>query len=127
MAEFHLIWTEQAKAAADLRVKQYHIVRLSAKDTVNQASEAAAPSNWGVLQNKPNTNEHATVGLLGVTKLVVGSAVTVNALLTTSASGRAVNAATSGDYVLARALEAASTDGEVITAEVFRPWYRVGV
>lgn len=105
-------------AAADLSGKQYHIVRGSAANAVNQASNAAATSVLGVLQNKPKITEAAAVGFLGVSKIVAGAAVTAMDLISTNASGRAITCV-SGAVYIGRALEAAGADGDVITAVLF--------
>lgn len=122
MAEFRHLWVETGRAAADLTNQQYHLVRLAAADrTVNVASLDTDSGLWGVLLNKPRAGEAASVLLLGLGKVTAGAALTANALITTNGSGRAV-AATSGDYVIGRALEAAAAAGDVITAEIVRPW-----
>ena len=114
MAVYGEVVTFTAKAAADLSGVQYHIVRFSGADTVNIASQDTSSEMCGVLQNKPSAaDQHAAVGFLGESKVVAGAAVSANAFITTNGSGRAV-AATSGDMVCGRALEAASADGEVI-------------
>jgi len=121
MAQYKLLFTDTKKAAADLSAAQYHIVRLSSANQINIASQDTHASMYGVLQNKPKSGEFGTVALYGITKVVIGADVTVNAFLTTNGSGRAVDA-TSGDLIIGRALEDGGADGETITAEVFRPW-----
>lgn len=106
------------KANGDLSAKQWHIMRLSAAGVVDQASNAAAGFNVGaigVLENKPAAaNRSATLVVGGVSKVVAGGAINTNVLLTTNGSGRAA-AATSGQLVIGRALEAAAADGDVIS------------
>lgn len=113
------------KSAADLRNHQYLAVRASAEATINIASEVggvsgAAKIGFGILQNKPNTNEAAQVAVLGVTKWVAGGTVTVNGLVTYNSSGRCINAA-SGDIVLGKALEGTTVDGVVLTVLLLPP------
>lgn len=108
------------QAAADLSGKQYHFVRLSAANQVNQASEAANSGLVGVLQNKPRSGEFATVAYAGLSKVVAGDAITVGDIITTNSSGRAVTVA-SGQMAAGRALEAAGANGDVITALLFPP------
>lgn len=123
MATFGSRDSIEMKAAADLRTVQYHIMRLTAAEEVNIASNAAAAfasGAIGVLQNKPNTNEHATVAVYGVSKVVTGAAVTAGNMLTTNGSGRAINAVTgSQQLVIGRALTATSADGEVARVLLF--------
>jgi hypothetical protein len=121
MAEFGAQETYSGfKAGADLSVKQYHFVRASADHVCNQASLATASSLLGVLQNKPKTDEAATIAYFGESKVVAGGAITANVLITSNSSGRAA-AAASGDMICGRALEAAGADGEVINALIFPP------
>lgn len=115
-----ILSTLAAVAAADLSGKQYHAVRHSAAGQVNQSSDAADTAYAGVLLNKPEANEHATVGRGGIGKITCGAAVSANALITTNGSGRAV-AISSGDtsMVIGRVLEAATADGDIVKAELF--------
>lgn len=117
MALFGRVTARTMVAAADLRQKQYHVLRAAGAGTTDVASNAAGGVDdvIGVLQNKPNSGQAAAVGYEGETKLVVGDVVTVNANLAPNGVGRVIDAA-SGDYVVAEALEAATTDGEVIRA-----------
>ena len=123
MATFGDRQSIEAKAAADLSGAQYHIMRHSAAETVNIASDAAAAFSAGpigVLLNKPKSGEHATVAYLGVAKVVTGAAVTAGLMLTTNGSGRAINAVTgSQQIVIGRALTATSNDGEIADVLLF--------
>lgn len=107
-------------AAADLSGKRYHAVRLSAARNVNQASDAANSAIAGVLLNKPESGQAATVQYTGMAKVVAGGAITVNVLLSTNGSGRAA-ATASGDMAFGRALESAAADGDIITCLLFHP------
>jgi len=107
-------------AAADLSGKQYHVMRLSAAETTNQASLATDSAIAGVLQNKPESGEAATVAYAGFSKVVAGAAVSANALITSNSSGRAV-AVASGGMAIGRAMIAAGADGDVIEALLFPP------
>lgn len=113
-----------AQAAADLRTKEHHIMRFVSATTTDIASNAAAAfavGAIGVLINKPNSGQSASIGCNGESKVVVGAAVTAGRALATNGSGRAVHAG-SGDLVIGRALEAGGADGEVIRAMIFPPF-----
>ncbi len=113
-----------ANAAADLSGKQYHFVRLSAADAVNQSSDAADRDFAGVLQNKPQANEAATVRRGGIQKVVAGASGSVHALITTNGSGRATAVLSgSNSLVVGRYLEAPGADGNIVTAEIFQTPY----
>lgn len=117
MATFSDVVARTMQVGVDARTNQYHIMRADAAGITDVASNPGGDGNEviGVLQNKPNSGQAATIAYLGETKVVAGNAtVTVNALLTTNGSGRAVDA-TSGDFVVGQALEATSGgDGEII-------------
>lgn len=108
------------QAAADLSGKQYHIVRLSGVGLTNQASDATASSVAGVLQNKPTSGKQAAIAYAGVSKVVAGGSVTANDIVTSNSSGRAATVA-SGQMAIGRALDTASTDGDVISVLLFPP------
>lgn len=114
MSEYGEMKTVTLEANGDLTALQYEFVIMTAANRVGLAVDAGVETLVGVLQNKPAAaGRAATVAVLGETKIVAGGSVTVNDLITTNASGRAT-AATSGDYVMGRALVAATNDGEVI-------------
>lgn len=124
MSSFGEMMVHSARASADLRTRQYHLVRYTAAGEVNISSHAAATmlnGPIGVLQNKPNSGQAASVAYLGQSKVTAGGAVSVNVLITTNGSGRAT-AAASGDIVIGRAQEAASQDGDEIRALIFPPY-----
>jgi hypothetical protein len=135
MAEYGEMRTETFKAAADLRNCLYHIMRFvgagagANPPTTNIASNAAALKAVGVigvLQNAPNTNEHASIAFLGRSKVVGGGTVTGGQYVTTNGSGRAVNAA-SGDLTIGVALQTAVTDGEIISVLLQPPFRLFGL
>ena len=74
-----------AKAAADLSGFQYYLVSMSGDDTVNTA--AANQIAAGVLQNKPEADQHATVVPLGITKIRAGEACSYQDCITAGDSG----------------------------------------
>ncbi len=117
-------YTVSANAAADLSAKQYHLMRFSAADTVNQSSDAADRNFAGVLQNKPQANEAATLRRGGKCKVVAGASGSVHALITANGSGRAT-AVLSGSnaLVIGRYLEAPGANGDIVTAEIFETPY----
>jgi hypothetical protein len=118
MAEFYGLFTlTGVRAAANLTAHQYTLVRLSAAGRVNQASDSANVALLGVLQNKPTTDQHATVADFGVSKIVAGAATTVGAYVTTNSSGRGIDA-TSGTMIIGRWLEAAAADGDIVSARI---------
>src|SRR3972149_1729195 len=111
MAEFVGLETYTMEAAADLSAKQYHIVRGSAANKCNQGSASTDSGLIGILQNKPQSGEFACVADGGISKVVAGGTVTANGPVTTNGSGRAANAV-SGEMVIGRAIDTATTDGE---------------
>ena len=120
MAEFQNLETYTLEAAADLSAKQYHIVRGSAISKCNMGSAATDSGLIGVLQNKPQSGEFACIADGGISKIVAGGTVTANQLVTTNGSGRAANAG-SGDMIVGRALDTATTNGEIISVRLLTP------
>lgn len=119
MAEFGDLLSLPFRSGEDLRARQYHVVRLMT--TAGDVGMATSPTSnfvFGVLQNKPNSLEHATVAIFGESKVIVGSAVSYGDLLTVSASGRAVKVS-SGNMAFGRALATVSNDGEYVRALLF--------
>ena len=123
MSSFNLGFTRTASANADLRLFQYKFVRATGAGTVSVASNAAglATTLVGVLQNKPNSGQAATIAVTGESKVVAGAALTVNTWITTNGSGRAA-AAASGDNVVGTVLETAGADGDVVRAMIHPPF-----
>jgi hypothetical protein len=120
MAEFGTQETLTLEANADLSAKQYTFMKYVATEKADLATSATGTELLGVLQNKPQSGEFATVAYAGLSKLVAGGAITAGAILTTNTSGRAA-AVASGQVGAARAISAAGADGEVITALLFPP------
>ena len=103
-------------AGADLSANQYNFVTLSEDNSVTVASLATARANIGILQNDPKSGQRASVSTDGISIIVAGAAITVNDLVTTNSSGRAITKPASGTYVvMGRALEAAGADGDLIS------------
>ena len=86
-----------------------------------QATAATSSTILGVLQNGPAVGEAMTIAYKGLSKIVAGGALSANAIVTTNASGRAA-AVTSGDIAVGRVLEAAVSNGDVVTALLFPPF-----
>ena len=101
-------------ASADLSASQFCFVVVNANGQL--ALPAAGGDAEGILQDKPNgAGVVGEVGILGVSKLVVGAAgVTGGDLLASDAAGKAVTAA-STNKILGRAL-ATGAAGVIIPA-----------
>ena len=121
-------FSRSALAAADLRTKQYVFMRAAAAGTVNQSSQGNGNSPAtliGVLANKPNSGQAATIIYGGEYKVIAGGAITVNRWITSNGSGKAA-AAVSGDNVIGFALEAAVADGDHIRCILMPTWRLTG-
>lgn len=97
--------TLAVRAGADLRTKQYMAVEIDG--TVAGSSVAAA----GLLGNKPNNGEDATVVYQGRSKFVAGGTVAAGNTLGVNSTGYIV-AVTSGDPTIGRC-EIAANSGSV--------------
>ncbi len=108
----------------------YHIVRHTGSNKVTLADGTATGSGFdvgpaGILQTIATAaNRPCAVAIGGVARCHAGGTILEGALLSASASGRAV-AAASGDIVIARAQEAASA-GDVIRVRVLGAFRMVG-
>lgn len=90
-------------AGADLRTgAQYKAIAVGG--TIAAASTAAI----GILQNKPNTGEHASLAWHGHMKAYTGGAVTAGARVKVTTSGYIVVVA-SGDGAVGKAITAAAS------------------
>ena len=95
---------------------QYRCVRRTATGFA-LVGAANAANVLGILQDNPRLGEGGTIKVRDVSKAVIGAAVAVDALLTTDAQSRLVTA-TTGQNVVARALEAGGTVNQLISVEL---------
>ncbi len=108
MTNEHVILLPDFKAAADLSAKQFYIVKLTAENTVNIA-DAATAAIVGVLTNDPASGKAAAVAGPGsVAPVITGGSISVGALVTSDANGKAVAASTEGSRILGIALSAST-------------------
>jgi len=107
--------------AADYSSSQFRFVYVNSSGQWQQAGDGAFAE--GVLQDDPDTAGKAgNCALSGsVTKVEAGGTVTAGGLVSSDSVGRVVDIA-SGDYVLGRALSAASSAGDRVTI-IFMPSY----
>jgi hypothetical protein len=112
-------------AGADLRDYQYAPVSLDANGRVVLAS--ANSRCIGILQNKPNSGQAASVMLYGITKAIASGAITVGSPVIAAANGRvsaagnfhnhgasSSNQPTGQQRIIGFALTAATAAGQVI-------------
>ena len=114
MAYEQTLRTIGVPASADLSASQFCFVAVNANGQL--ALPAAGGDADGILQDKPNAaGAVGEVGILGVSKLVVGAGgVTAGDLLATDVNGKAVTAA-AGNKILGRALTTGAA-GTIIPA-----------
>lgn len=108
-----MAWNTITKPAnADLSSNQFYAVDINSSGKIVVAS-AAGQRVLGILQNKPTANQGAGVAVGGVSKAVAAAAITAGALLTTAADGR-LQTATSGQFVVGRAVSAAGAANQLV-------------
>ena len=119
--EFLRVEARTMQAQQDMRTKQYRAVRASGADQCEIASnnEGGPLEAVGILQNKPSSLQNAAIGYAGVSKVVCGSLVTANRLVTVQQSGEATDA-TSGQFAFGMALQGGN-QGEVVSVLLFQP------
>lgn len=96
-------------ADADLDAYQYTIMVNSTGPRVNRNFSGGGRS-IGILQNKPKSGEHATVTVLGKTRVLAGGTITAGGGFTNTISGTAV-AVTSGQLELGTAYTGVASGG----------------
>lgn len=99
--------TKTRKAGGDLSNGQYHAVALDDGDFAANGKEAG-----GILINKPESGEAASLAVIGESRFAAGGAVAAGARLTVSASGW-FTACASGYYFVGRNGDAAVTSGSI--------------
>lgn len=104
-------------AGEDMDDKQYYIVQLDASGDV-ELGEGATDLIVGVLQNKPLDTEGAIYRFAGTTKVVASAAISIGDWITSTSAGKAVTTTTDKDFVVGRALEAATDDGDIIEIQL---------
>lgn len=108
---------ETFEAGQDLSTKQYYFVTMASDGQVDPTGAGAAAD--GVLQNAPAAaGRAASVAISGRVKVVAGGTITAGANVASNASG-AVVAASTGNIVLGKALEA-GVSGQYVTIDFFR-------
>ena len=118
----HVYDTITLVATGDNSAKQHHVVELFAGQICG--FPAADNGGYGVLKNKPQNGEAATVAIGGTTKIQAGAAITAGNWVRTQ-SGGAVVAISSGDTIpftrVGRALDSvASGDTVPVTLDFTR-------
>lgn len=110
-------------AANDLTGYQYRVMRFSAAEACNIASNNLSADRFecaaGVLQNNPSSGRAATIAFFGPSKAVAGASVAARELITHDASGYVIEAV-SGSIVIGRAIEAAALN-DVFSVMLFPP------
>lgn len=109
------IYTQSFKAGADFQLKQYFAMKLDT--TEDQVVLATAGVGDGILQNKPDSGQAAEVRHHGISRNVVdgnATAILIGSLITSDAAGKGVVADSIGDVAYGKALQASTTDGDVI-------------
>ena len=107
-------------AAADLSSHQFKIVELAS--TEKQCRLAEGGEGFGVLQNHPESGEHATVMTDGETKVIAGAALAYGNYVTAKSGGWAIPV-NSGDVppllIMGRVMTAAASGG-IATVHISR-------
>lgn len=80
-------------AGADLQSAQYKVINISGTLAVSP------PTSLGILFNKPDSGEDASLVYMGRSKFAAGAAITAGAELTVESGGWVITA-TSGDRVI---------------------------
>jgi len=112
------------EAGEDLRTDQYKLVSIEVGTGKLVVSVGTVLSPLGVLQNKPNVGQAATVwGLGSVSKVVLGDGITAGDDVGNSANGDPGTARPSatGHRIVGTALTSGTTTGELISIFITSP------
>lgn len=101
-------------AATDLTTHQFKAVEFTAYGVDLAPAES---HDIGILQNDPDTDEAANVMISRVSKARAGAAFAKGADLMVGTSGKLIEA-TTGKPIVARALEAAGADGDLVAVKL---------
>jgi len=105
--------SQTTAASGDLATAQFYAVKLVGARSVDLANAGGEPI-YGILQNTPLIGQAADVGIIGVSKAMIGAPVAAGAQLMTDTTARLITA-TSTNHRVAVALEAGGTAGQVIS------------
>jgi hypothetical protein len=95
---------------------QYKAVKLNASTGKVDVVSAIGDVVFGVLQNQPRANQASIVRIDGVSKMIAGEAIALNAPVYLAVSGKCLaSGAASGARLLGTALSSTAADGEHIT------------
>jgi hypothetical protein len=106
--------TETFLSSGDHSTKQYHFVEHGASGV--SPCNAIGEGCIGVNTGKPKVAGEATpVDIYGLVAVKAGAAFAVGDKLTTDAAGKAISTVTTGHYVHAIAIEAATAADQIVT------------
>jgi hypothetical protein len=119
MSQFTEILSISREAAADLSAKQFYAGKLDStgKVALSGANDKAA---LGIIGNKPAAGETAELVIGGTTRAIVSEAVAVGDRLTPTAAGKLEVVDLADEAYIARALEPATADGDIIEVLIER-------
>jgi len=113
-------------AGADLSDYQYHLVKASASGEVNVCTDAGDRA-IGILQNKPEDGQAATVGVRGVSKFAPGADIDADDCIGPDASSNGIATTTAAHFAIGVALEdhevGATPDDELATVLLTGPFH----
>jgi len=105
------------RAAADLRTKQFYLVKRVSPTTINLCG--AGEVALGVLVNKPNVGEAADVFAFGYATVISdgnAAAIAAGDPIKSDANGKAVKSAANRDHTVGYSDQASTTDGAQMKA-----------
>ena len=101
-------------AASDLSGKQYYFVSVDTDGKVGLTGDDGNPI--GVLQNKPESGQAATIAIAGVTKLYIGTESGLGAGYNVGCdSNSAGKVSDTGSFRMGVALEDPTSDGDIVS------------
>lgn len=124
MSQEHVLMSITREAENDLSSSMLLCVELVSGGKCD-VCDSQGEQSVGVLKNKPVAGQAADIAILGTTKVISHDTnIVEGSRLTTDGNGK-VEVAASGDFIIGRALEAASSEGDIIEMLIDRsstPW-----
>lgn len=115
------IFTMTLVAGEDLSAKQFYFMEINTSTGMAEVCDAATDIPVGVLQNKPESGEEATILVLGISKVSSDAALTIGNWIGPSVDGQAdakVLGTDFTEFIGGRVIVASTAAGGLATAVI---------
>lgn len=102
-------------AAATFASSQYLAAKLNSTEGQAAVCSAASDTVLGIIQDDVASGQASLIRVTGITKWVASAAISIGAVVGTTAAGKAVTKSANNDKIAGIALSAAAADGDIIS------------